>query len=161
MDSLSNVEVTLRRREGATERCPYCHDYLEGGVLEDVQVVCEGCGTAHHRACLAELGGCTVMGCGDGKPAAVGGVEEVRSRVRERVGRFVATHTERPAPVRSRVADFDRVRAILRERGLEPGSVTGPRRPRADFSRLGPGDWLGLLLLGAGVFVIWGFVLVG
>ena len=158
-------ELQVKAREGAVERCPYCHDCLEGGEIEDARVVCEGCGTSHHRACLAELGGCTVMGCG-GKPA-VAGVEELRSRVRERVGRFVATHSARPAPVRSRVADFDRVRALLRERRARGGEVgPHPRAPRAqppgaDFSGLQPLDWLGLLVLGAGVILIWGLVLVG
>lgn len=56
-----SADLKLRAREAARERCPYCHDSLEGGEVQDVEVVCESCGTAHHRACLAELGGCTFL----------------------------------------------------------------------------------------------------
>jgi len=97
-----SLGLEVKPREGAAERCPYCHDCLAGGVLEDVQVVCEGCGTAHHRACLAELGGCTVMGCPGGKARPLGAVDEVRARVRTRLESFL-THTRRPAKVESRL----------------------------------------------------------
>ncbi len=46
---------------GAEERCPYCRDGLRAGA-SDV-TACPSCQTAHHSACLDELGGCTVLGC--------------------------------------------------------------------------------------------------
>lgn len=91
-------DLELKSRESAAERCPYCHDCLEGGQIADAQVVCEGCGTSHHRACLAELGGCTVMGCSGGAPAPEGGLEEIRERIRSRVGRLVPRIASPPDP---------------------------------------------------------------
>ena len=96
---VSGPALALRAREGAAERCPYCHDCLEGGEIEDARVVCEGCGTSHHQACLAELGGCTVMGCPGGKTLPIGAVEEVRARVRGRLESFLA-NTRRPKAAR-------------------------------------------------------------
>ena len=56
---------------GEEARCPYCRDALalEG---QDVEA-CPACGTAHHAACLAEAGGCTVFACR-------GGPERLRAR---------------------------------------------------------------------------------
>lgn len=95
------MSLALRERRGASERCPYCHDCLEGGQIADARVVCEGCGTTHHAACLAELGGCTVMGCpvmscSGGLAQPLGGVDAVRARVRERVQRFVLARPDVP-----------------------------------------------------------------
>ncbi|MEO6923148.1 MAG: NINE protein [Bryocella sp.] len=46
-----------------TGSCPYCRAPFEPADVEDPCVLCTGCGTAHHAACLAENGGCTVFGC--------------------------------------------------------------------------------------------------
>ncbi len=55
------AEVRVTGKEGAAaEACPYCPDAL-GSV--DV-VACGACSTRHHAACLAELGRCTLHGCG-------------------------------------------------------------------------------------------------
>jgi len=89
-------ELEVRARQSPAERCPYCHDCLEGGVIADVQVVCEGCGTSHHQACFAELGGCTLMGCPGGRAQPEGGLEEIRARIRSRVDRFVSRNVSRP-----------------------------------------------------------------
>lgn len=43
---------------GAAARCPYCHDGLDGELA-----TCEACRTIHHSDCLADAGGCTVLGC--------------------------------------------------------------------------------------------------
>jgi TM2 domain-containing membrane protein YozV len=40
--------------------CPYCRTNIGA---EDVAMVCEGCGTAHHADCYSENGGCTIFGC--------------------------------------------------------------------------------------------------
>jgi hypothetical protein len=45
---------------GEAARCPWCHDELD--PAQDA-AGCAACGTLHHRACLAEAGGCTVFGC--------------------------------------------------------------------------------------------------
>jgi RING finger family protein len=87
------LELEVKVRQSAAERCPYC---LEGGEIEDARVVCEGCGTTHHQACLAELGGCTVMGCSSLRARPEGGVEEIRERVRARMNRFAARHLSSP-----------------------------------------------------------------
>lgn len=104
-------EITVRRREGASpraERCPYCHDALDDARASDDQVRCEGCGTAHHLACIAELGRCTVMGCArpllaaavpiaDTDPVRSRAWREVQRRIRGRVREFVLTHCRSPA----------------------------------------------------------------
>jgi hypothetical protein len=45
--------------DAGAARCPYCHDALGEVELE----ACDRCGTLHHAPCLAEAGGCTVLGC--------------------------------------------------------------------------------------------------
>ena len=48
-----------------SDRCPYCLadlDAMFGGEREPV-VHCADCGTAHHQACFAEYGRCTLLGC--------------------------------------------------------------------------------------------------
>lgn len=45
--------------------CPYCRDALGDEAVE----ACSTCDTAHHRDCLAEAGGCTVLGCAGRPPA--------------------------------------------------------------------------------------------
>jgi hypothetical protein len=90
------VDLQVRRREGedaAAERCPYCHDLI-GAAAGGELVTCDGCGTAHHEACLAELGRCTIHGCGLAIDAAERERLEaeratVRERVRSRIGRAV------------------------------------------------------------------------
>ena len=39
--------------------CPYCRTPIEDAAV----VLCEGCGTPHHKECLEENGGCTLFGC--------------------------------------------------------------------------------------------------
>lgn len=46
-------------------RCPYCHTALAAGSEQP----CRVCRTPHHADCLAENGGCAVLGCA-GAPAA-------------------------------------------------------------------------------------------
>jgi hypothetical protein len=41
--------------------CPYCRGEIEASP--DQELICEGCGTQHHRDCYQENGGCTVFGC--------------------------------------------------------------------------------------------------
>jgi TM2 domain-containing membrane protein YozV len=41
--------------------CPYCRGEIDPSP--DQELLCEGCGTQHHRDCYAENGGCTVFGC--------------------------------------------------------------------------------------------------
>jgi hypothetical protein len=99
------VELHARLREESTahERCPYCHDALGADVVHDERVVCPGCATTHHRACIAELGRCTIRGCERpislpaDAPQDVAGrhsafYREVQRRIRERVRGFVREH---------------------------------------------------------------------
>lgn len=48
-------------------RCPYCHTGLDN---PDAEESCQICHTPHHADCLAEYGGCAVLGCA-GAPADV------------------------------------------------------------------------------------------
>jgi len=149
-------ELQIRPRGGAAERCPYCHDCLEGGEVTDVEVVCERCGTVHHQACFAELGGCTVMGCPGGGAPPEGGLEEIREQIRSRVGRFVARNAKPPeAGVRERlaahwacgdcgIAFFDRDCPFC-EGVLEAG-CEGSRRHCSDCDRAFVQSWGGVLL---------------
>jgi hypothetical protein len=41
--------------------CPYCRGEIQSSPEQEL--VCEGCGTHHHRDCYQENGGCTVFGC--------------------------------------------------------------------------------------------------
>lgn len=41
--------------------CPYCRGEIDASP--DQELICEGCGTQHHRDCYDENGGCTVFGC--------------------------------------------------------------------------------------------------
>lgn len=41
--------------------CPYCR--FEVDLTDGSGLLCEGCGTPHHKDCYAENGGCTVFGC--------------------------------------------------------------------------------------------------
>ena len=42
--------------------CPFCQGVIKRGTAV---VACSTCGTAHHRECWDEAGGCTTPGCGD------------------------------------------------------------------------------------------------
>lgn len=44
--------------------CPYCHSVIKPS--SDV-VVCEKCGTSHHKECWDENQGCAIYGCNDKK----------------------------------------------------------------------------------------------
>ena len=41
--------------------CPYCR--FDVDLTDGTGLLCEGCGTPHHKDCYAENGGCTVFGC--------------------------------------------------------------------------------------------------
>lgn len=59
-------------------RCPYCRD---GISLEQAGLaLCDGCRTVHHRACFAEAGGCTVLGC---RGAPIAAERPGRARIKE------------------------------------------------------------------------------
>lgn len=45
--------------DGAGLVCPYCRD----GIADEEVTPCAACGTLHHVECLAEAGGCTILGC--------------------------------------------------------------------------------------------------
>jgi hypothetical protein len=103
------MDVRERSEPAAAPRCPYCHDLLEGEQQDAALVVCGGCGTRHHDACLAELGRCTVLGCTWTPPGGSLGrfdgarsVEELRRSVRERARRFVQEHASPLAPLLAR-----------------------------------------------------------
>ncbi len=51
------VEVRTRETTGEAT-CPLCREPLGGEVAP-----CRGCETRYHEACLAELGGCSTLGC--------------------------------------------------------------------------------------------------
>ncbi len=59
------MERVVARETPADHRCPYCHDALASGadLPADDLVECDGCRTRHHRACIEELGRCTIRGC--------------------------------------------------------------------------------------------------
>jgi hypothetical protein len=50
----------LRRHAGAPLTCPYCH--ASAAALEALWA-CPRCKTVHHKACAAENGRCTILGC--------------------------------------------------------------------------------------------------
>ncbi|MCO5167825.1 MAG: hypothetical protein M9894_15885 [Planctomycetes bacterium] len=61
------VSIT-RAGPAPASRCPFCRRALDESpagelVAPGPPLVCEGCGTAHHRDCLAEHGRCTLLGC--------------------------------------------------------------------------------------------------
>lgn len=58
-------------------RCPWCH----AGLAREPIAGCAGCGTPAHAACMAEGGGCAVLGC-----PAQAGREVVVVRVPAAVG---------------------------------------------------------------------------
>jgi TM2 domain-containing membrane protein YozV len=43
--------------------CPYCRCEVEPDGGDSSSLVCEGCGTPHHRECYEENNGCTLFGC--------------------------------------------------------------------------------------------------
>ncbi len=68
---------------GARLRCPYCKDDLDPAGLD--VAACDVCRTAHHADCLAEGGGCTVLGC-TAAPTGRGRVTAALDRGARRVG---------------------------------------------------------------------------
>lgn len=97
------LHAKLRGEATSRERCPYCHDALGEDTLHDERIECPGCRTTHHRACIAELGRCTIRGCERPisvpvvAPAELAGKHsaihrEVQRRIRERVRTFVRDH---------------------------------------------------------------------
>lgn len=53
------IAPSTRFQAQSQERCPYCHDRLEGLDLSR----CPSCSTPHHRECLTLHSGCAVHGC--------------------------------------------------------------------------------------------------
>ncbi len=100
------MERVVARETPADQRCPYCHDALASSedLPADDLVECDGCRTRHHRACIEELGRCTIRGCERSlrvEPRAEPAVEgsrrsavqrEVERRLRERVRGFLHAH---------------------------------------------------------------------
>lgn len=68
--------------------CPYCRTAFSA---PEEELLCEGCGTPHHKDCYQENGGCTVFGCrcapAEEPKVAVSGLE------------VAAAAAIRPAPV--------------------------------------------------------------
>lgn len=52
------IQVTVSGSTRPTT-CPLCR----GELTVERSRTCDGCGTAYHRACLADLGGCGTLGC--------------------------------------------------------------------------------------------------
>ncbi len=50
--------------------CPYCRTGADPAAPG--AATCESCGTLHHAECFAELGRCTIFGCGGRRAAPVG-----------------------------------------------------------------------------------------
>ena len=87
--------------------CPYCRVPLEGD--EGLELVCEGCGTPHHKDCYAENGGCTVFGCRCApaeEPKVAVSVPELASAGSGTLGRpvAVAAVAAQAAPVMASIA---------------------------------------------------------
>lgn len=78
--------LEVRARESAP-RCPYCHDLLAAAID---RVLCEKCGTPHHRACIEELERCATFGCG-------GAISEELEALRERVRRHAQQRAQTPS----------------------------------------------------------------
>lgn len=61
------VAVRAQATPAAEPRCPYCRRRVDeppgDGGPPGPPIVCAGCGTQHHRDCIAEHGGCTALGC--------------------------------------------------------------------------------------------------
>jgi hypothetical protein len=116
------VHLRVRRRDEqvAAERCPYCHDLI-AALPRGELVTCAGCGTQHHEACLAEIGRCTVHGCGRAvrlvsreplDPERSAAWRAVAQQLRERAWTFVRAHCKSadPGP-----ATPERLRQVLLE----------------------------------------------
>lgn len=52
------MDLSLQEK-AEPSRCPWCH----AGLGREAVAACGGCGTAAHVACVAEGGGCAVLGC--------------------------------------------------------------------------------------------------
>ena len=61
LEYLEKVAVSWRMRE--EQRCPYCHDELEGETLGAL-FSCYDCDTTQHASCWTTHGRCSVHGCG-------------------------------------------------------------------------------------------------
>ncbi len=90
------MDVRARPSDESKARCPYCHDLMAAQAQAEV-VVCGGCGTTHHAACVEELGRCTVLGCtwtpgGAPPPALTRSVDDYRRAVAGRAHAFVRRH---------------------------------------------------------------------
>jgi hypothetical protein len=93
------VDVKARAR-AAHERCPYCHDLTENQRLAEIE--CPACQTTHHRACIQELGRCSVYGCEEPIDPGSGdeimlrespAMRKIRARYRDRARQFVRNNT--------------------------------------------------------------------
>ncbi len=125
------MERVVARETPADHRCPYCHDALASGeaLPADDLVECDGCRTRHHRACIEELGRCTIRGCERSLHVApptaldqpIPAAElrsavrrEVERRLRERARTFVQNNA-RPVSEAGGRAEVEAVFAAARE----------------------------------------------
>jgi len=58
---MSHEPILVAEDSDQDKVCPYCRDVIEPG---QAAVTCRKCGTAHHKKCWKENGGCTVLNCG-------------------------------------------------------------------------------------------------
>lgn len=54
------VSVSARQSSKDSQKCPLCREPLRS---EDQLYTCSNCGTAHHKECAEEMGGCSTLGC--------------------------------------------------------------------------------------------------
>lgn len=88
-------------------------------------MACSVCRTPHHTACMAELGGCTVLGCTGAQARPESSVEEVRARLRERVRRLSGSLREPDAT--GSAARQRGISYVCRECGVEFELFACPR----------------------------------
>lgn len=81
MSDAIQLSKEARAREG---RCPLCFEAVraEDGDLES----CPGCATTYHPDCLAELGGCSTLGCSAALARPARAVTLPAGRVQEEEG---------------------------------------------------------------------------
>jgi len=58
LDGLALLNGRVRELEAASQRCPFCHDGVDGETT-----TCGACGSVQHAACWGENGGCSIFGC--------------------------------------------------------------------------------------------------
>jgi len=118
--------LRLRLREAQQRSCPLCREVLEPAI--DAIEACSGCATDYHAECLAELGGCSTLGCGHkGQPVAEAEDEEepesiydeVLDALRARRSEDVLIRRASPEELARRAAEREAHRAQLAQRHRE------------------------------------------